>query len=90
MVEIETKAESTNDVCERLTEDLGNQNTESINTVKPGEICSKERAAEEGHVVEDETMAENSKNVHERLAEELGQQIMVSVNSVKPSEIFSK
>ena len=71
MVEDETK-ENSNDVCERLTEDLGHQDMESVNCVKPSEICNKGGAVEEEHVFEDETKAENSNDVHERLTEDLG------------------
>ena len=63
MVEDETKAENSNDVQERLTEDSGHRSTESINSVKPDEICSKVEAAKEEHVVENDIRAENSNDV---------------------------
>ena len=72
MVEVETKAESINDVCERLAEDLGHQSTESINIGKASEIYSKGGAAEEEHGVKNETKAENSNDDHERLTGGLG------------------
>ena len=90
VVEDETEAENSNDVRERLTEDLGHQNMESINIVKPSEICSKGGSAEEEHVVENETKAESSDDTYERLTEDLWHQSMESVNIVKPDKICNK
>ena len=60
-------------------EDLGHQNMESVNSVKPSEICIKGGAVVEEHVVEDETKAENSNDVRERLTEGSGHQSMDSI-----------
>ena len=42
MVGNDIKAENSNDVQKRLTENLGHQNMESISIVKPGKNAAKE------------------------------------------------
>ena len=63
---------------------------ESINIVKPSEICSKRGAVEEEHVVEDETKVENPNDVRERLTEGSGHKSMEVTNSIKPDEKCSR